>query len=211
MGLFEFYEAHPEQSEIHDQAMRGLSAVHVGAILEAMDFAQEGIIVDVGGGTGELLAAILAANTSLRGVLFDLPHVVAQASHVLADHGVVDRVQVVGGSFFESVPNGGNTYLLKTIIHDWDDARATLILRNCKKAMRPEDKLLIIERQLAELGRPGRPAGPFLLDLEMLVMTPGGRERTRGEYEKLLSDTGFRLTRTVSTSSPISIFEAHAV
>jgi O-methyltransferase domain len=84
-------------------------------------------------------------------------------------------------------------------------------IRNCRKAMRPEDKLLIIERQLPELGQPGRPAGPFLLDLEMLVMTPGGRERTRGEYGKLLSDTGFRLARTVSTNSPIGIFEAYAV
>ena len=210
MGIFEFYAAHPEESEIHDQAMRGVSAAQAAAVLEAMDFAQAGTVVDVGGGTGELLAAILAANPSLRGVLFDLPHVVAQSTRVLTDHGIMDRVQVVGGNFFEDVPKGGDTYLLKTVIHDWDDARAMTILRNCRKAVMPKDELLIIERPLSDLGQPGKPEA-FLIDLEMLLMTPGGRERTRGEYGKLLSDTGFRLARTVSTNSPIGIFEAHAV
>jgi hypothetical protein len=103
------------------------------------------------------------------------------------------------------------TYLLKTVIHDWDDARATAILRNCRKAMPSGGRLLIMERELPEPGQPERSAEAFLLDLEMLVMTPGGRERTGSEFAKLLSDTGFKLTRTIPTSSPISIFEAHPV
>lgn len=119
MGLFDFYAAHPDESEIHDQAMRAISAAQVSAVVSAVDFSQAGLVVDVGGGTGELLAAVLAANPSLRGILYDLPHVVARAQGVFADNGVADRAEAVGGSFFESVPSRGNTYLLKTVIHDW--------------------------------------------------------------------------------------------
>lgn len=210
MGLFDFYAAHPEESEIHDQAMRSLSAAQCAAVLRAMDFSQAGTLVDVGGGTGELLAAILAANPGLSGVLFDLPHVVEHAARVLGDHGVAGRVEVVGGSFFDTVPSNGDTYLLKTIIHDWDDARATAILRNCRKVMTSASKLMIIERALPELGQPGT-AEAFLLDLEMLVMTPGGRERTISEFARLLSDTGLTLVRTVPTGLPVSILEARPV
>jgi O-methyltransferase/methyltransferase family protein len=206
--LFDFYAAHPEESKIHDDAMRAFSASHAAALVDTIKCREGSVVVDVGGGTGELLAAILAANPTLRGVLYDLPHVVARATQVLSDNGVTDRVQVAGGSFFDSVPLNGNTYLLKTVIHDWDDARATVILRNCRSAMKPADKLLVIERELPELGQPGREAGAFLLDLEMLVMTPGGRERTRSEFAKLLSDADLKLLRTVATRSPISIFEA---
>jgi hypothetical protein len=211
MGVFDFYAAHPEQSEIHDQAMRGISAAQVAAVLDALDFSQAGVVVDVGGGTGELLAAILASNPTLRGVLFDLPHVVAHATPVLSAKGVVDRTKVVGGSFFDSVPANGTTYVLKTVIHDWDDARAAIILRNCRKAMPSTAKLLIIERELPEFGDPERSAEAFLVDLEMLVMTPGGRERTRSEFAKLLSEVDFKLVRTLTTTSPISIFEATPV
>jgi hypothetical protein len=211
MSLFDFYAAHPEESEIHDQAMRAISAAQVAAIVGAFDFSQAGVVVDVGGGTGELLAAVLSANSLLRGILFDLPHVVAHARNVFTDHGVMDRAQTVGGSFFESVPSGGRTYLLKTVIHDWDDARATAILANCRRAMTAGGKLLIIERELPEIGERVQAAEPFLLDLEMLVMTPGGRERTSSEFARLLSDTQFKLARIVPTTSPVSIFEADAV
>ena len=115
----------PKNSEIHDQAMRAISATQVAAIVGAFDFSQAGVVIDVGGGTGELLAAVLAANPSLRGILFDLPHVVAHARGIFTDSGVIDRAQTMGGSFFESVSSGGNTYLMKMVIHDWDDARAT--------------------------------------------------------------------------------------
>jgi len=141
MSLFDFYAAHPEESRIHDQSMRATSAAQVAALVGAFDFSQAGVVIDVGGGTGELLAAVLAANSSLRGILFDLPHVVAHARSVFSDHGVLDRQQTMGGSFFESVPAGGNIYLLKTILHSWDDTRATAILANCRRAMPPGGKL----------------------------------------------------------------------
>lgn len=207
-SLFDFYAANPEQSEIHDQAMRGISAAQVSAVLAAMDFSNAGLVIDVGGGTGELLAAILAATPNLRGVLFDLPHVVA---HAVSTHGgspVGDRMQRVVGSFFDTVPSGGDTYLLKAIIHDWDDARAAAILRNCRSVMRVGSRLLLIDRELPEPGQPGRAVEAFLLDLEMLVMTPGGRERTRGEFAKLLAGAGFKLERSVPTRAPVSILEA---
>ena len=208
MGLFDFYAANPEESQIHDQAMRAISAAQVSAVMSVMDFSRAGVVVDVGGGTGELLSAILAANTTLKGILFDLQHVVAHAEAVFADRGVVDRVQFVAGNFLEGVPPGGDTLPLKTVIHDWDDARAATILRNCRKAMTSTSKLLIIERELPEFGQPVQAAEPFLLDLEMLVMSPGGRERTRSEFAKLLSDTQFKLVRVVQTRSPVCVFEA---
>jgi hypothetical protein len=211
MSLFDFYAAHPEESRIHDQSMRATSAAQAAALVGAFDFSQAGVLIDVGGGTGELLAAVLEANSLLRGILFDLPHVVAHAQSVFTDSGVIDRAQTMGGSFFESIPSGGNTYLMKTVIHDWDDARATAILANCRRAMTAGGKLLIIERELPEIGAPGQTAEAFLLDLEMLVMTPGGRERTRSEFARLLSDTQFKLVRIVPTTSPLSIFEADAV
>jgi hypothetical protein len=211
MELFDFYSAHPEVAEIHHKAMRGISSAQTTAVVGAMDFSQSGVVVDVGGGTGELLAAILVAHPGLSGVLFDLPHVVAHALDVLNDNGVTDRVQVVGGTFFDDVPSNGKTYLMKTILHDWDDARATKILKNCRRAMSVTDRLLIIERELPGFGSHNRETEVFFLDLEMLVMTPGGRERTRKEFDNLLSDTGFKLERTISTACPLSIFEATPV
>lgn len=211
ISLFDFYAAHTEESRIHDQAMRATSAAQAAALVGAFDFSQAGVVIDVGGGTGELLAAVLAANSLLRGTLFDLPHVVAHAQSVFIDSGVTDRAQTVGGSFFESIPSGGNIYLMKTVIHDWDDARGTAILANCRRAMTAGSKRLIIERGLPEIGAPGKTAEAFLLDLEMLVMTPGGRERTRSDFAGLLSDTQFKLVRVVPTTSPLSIFEADAV
>lgn len=209
MGLFDFYAAHPEESKLHDQAMRSLSAAQVAAVLDAMDFSQAGTVVDVGGGTGELLAAILARNTALSGILFDLPHVVAHAPPVVGP--VADRLQVASGSFFEGVPAGGDTYLMKAIIHDWDDARAGAILRNCRQAMRPTGMLLLLDRELPEPGQPLASSEMFLLDLEMLVMTPGGRERTRAEFARLLKDAGLELVGARPTRSPLTIFEARPV
>jgi hypothetical protein len=210
LSLFDFYAANPRESEIHDQAMRGISAGQLRAILNAMDFSQAGRLVDVGGGTGELLAAILAATPGLRGVLFDLPHVVAHATQVFKDRGVGERADCVGGSFFDTTPPSGDTYILKTVIHDWDDARATAILRNCRKGISAAGKLLLIERELPEPGQANSPE-PFMLDLEMLVMTPGGRERTRAEFAALLRTCGFEFLSTTPTASTVSIIEARPV
>jgi hypothetical protein len=208
MGLFDFYGEHPEESLIHDQAMRSISAAQVPAVLKAFDFSSAGRIVDVGGGTGELLCAILSANRSLDGTLFDLPHVVENARSVLSEADVLERVHVVGGNFLEGAPPAGDTLLLKTIVHDWDDARAEVILRNCRKAVSSTGRLLMIERELPKVGQHGAAIEPFLLDLEMLVMSPGGRERTRQEFASLLSAAQFELMKVVPTEAPVSIFEA---
>ncbi len=208
MELFDFYKEHPEESLIHDQAMRSISAAQVSAVLKAFDFSTAGHIVDVGGGTGELLSAILATNHSLNGTLFDLPHVVSNAKGVLSEAGVLQRVQLEGGNFLERAPPTGDTLLLKTIIHDWDDSRAQVILRNCRKAISSHGRLLIIERELPKVGQVGTAIEPFLLDLEMLVMSPGGRERTRQQFAKLLSAAQFELMGVLPTDAPVSIFDA---
>jgi hypothetical protein len=121
------------------------------------------------------------------------------------------RCQIVAGDFFESVPSGADAYLIKKVIHDWDDERAARILGNCHKAMAPEAKLLIVENIMPEKSEQGRAADAYLLDLEMLVNTPGGRERTEGEFKAVLAAAGFRLTRTVATTAPVSVIEAHPV
>lgn len=157
-----------------------------------------------------LLAAILAAHPAARGVLFDLPHVVAGAQDLLARQGVAERCRIVEGDFFVSVPEGGDLYLLKHVIHDWDDERAVAILRACRKAMRPEARLQLFECVLPERASEGAPEA-YLLDLEMLVMTPGGRERTAAEFAELLSDAGFALIEIAPTRSPLRVIEARPI
>jgi ubiquinone/menaquinone biosynthesis C-methylase UbiE len=161
-------------------------------------------VVDVGGGHGLLLTTILRAHSSLRGVLFDLPHVAQGATDRLQREGLADRCTVVGGDFFEAIPDGGDAYAMKFIIHDWDDDRATRILRNCRRVMRPGAKLLVIERVLSAADEPD--FGKFS-DLQMLVFAPGGRERTEREFRALYDTAGFELTRVVPTASPLCIIE----
>ena len=206
--LFDFYAAHPEESRIHDDAMRAFSASHAEAILNAIDVREAEVVVDLGGGTGELLAAVLARRPDLRGVLFDLSNVVEHAAQVLGASKVADRCTIIGDSFFERVPEHGDTYLLKQVIHDWDDQRAEAILRTCRRCMPVSARLLIIERKMPEVTESGISPEPFFADLEMLVMTPGGRERTVTEISNLLERAGFRLQRTLSTGSPLWVFEA---
>jgi hypothetical protein len=207
MPLFDFYAAHPEESEINDDAMRAFSAAHADALLKTVEFPEDGVVVDVGGGTGALLAAILAAHPRLYGILYDRPDVVPRARRVLSEGRVADRCAVVGGNFFDGVPRHGSVYILKQIVHDWDDERAGAILRCCRQGMPPGARLLIVERRLPERAEPGPAAEAFLSDLGMLVMT-GGRERTEAEFIELLSSAGFKHRRTLATSSPLWVFEA---
>lgn len=206
--LFEFYAADPAESQIHDDAMRSFSASHAAAIVAAIDLGRARLVIDVGGGTGELLAALLAAHPHARGVIFDLPNVVDHAPRVLAARGVADRCSIAGGSFFEGLPGEGDVYILKHVIHDWDDERAADILRCCRRSMRHDARLLLVERKLPELADGRSPIEVFTTDLEMLVMSPGGRERTEAEFRKLLDETGFEYLRTLQTASPSSVFEA---
>jgi len=204
MSFFEYLDTDPELAQVFNDAMTGASEVAIESAVPAYDFSTSKLIVDVGGGHGALLAAVLRQTPEARGVLFDLPQVVAGAT-VAGE--VAARCDVQGGSFFESVPTGGDTYLLKTVIHDWDDEKSLQILRNVRAAIAPGGKVLLFEMVLPE----GAPAHlGLVLDLEMLVAA-GGYERTRREYAELLSQAGFELQRVIPTTSPLAIVEARAV
>ena len=186
--------------------MGAFASLAHGAIVDSYDFGDVGVVVDVGGGDGTLLRTLLTRHPHLRGVLLDLPPVVERARERLREHGLGDRLETVAGDFFVSVPSGGDLYLLATVVHDWDDARAIEILARVRAALGPNAKVLIAEQVLPEDGRPffGK-----LLDIEMLVLA-GGRERTRGEYEALLDAAGLRLERVVPTRTQTSLIEARA-
>jgi len=207
MNNFEFWGRNAEAGEVHDRGMATLTAYTTAAILDAYDFSRFPSIVDVGGGTGTLLGAILKKHSALRGTLFDLASVIERAPEVLRAAGVLDRCELAAGSFFEGVPSGHDAYLLKWIIHDWDDERAFAILRACHEAMRGRGMLLIVERVLSDRTTPTE-LDHYRADLLMAIATPGGKERTRREFEALLEATGFRLTALVPTRSPMSVIEA---
>jgi hypothetical protein len=190
-GVWKFRAEHPEYGATFDQAMTQLSLGSAEALIRACDFSSFRHIVDVGGGQGLMLAAILRANPQIRGTLFDQPQVVAGAKAVLVEGGVIDRCNVVGGSFFETVPEGADAYLMRVVIHDWEDDAAFAILKVCRRAMVENAKLLLIERLIAPPNE--MPAAKFA-DLNMLV-SPGGRERTREQFSELLTKSGFEVTR----------------
>lgn len=189
--------------------MGAMSAAVAGAVVAAYRFADAARIVDVGGGQGGLLAAILGAAPGSRGVLFDLPEVVATAPAVLGAAGVLERCEIVGGDMFAAVPEGGDLYVLKSVIHDWDDRRAVSVLTNCRRAMDGrEARLLLVERVLPERMEPTPAAQSHALgDLNMLVRT-GGIERTESGFRRLLGEAGLRLLRVLPTASHVSLVEA---
>lgn len=203
-SIWEYRADRPEEERIFDAAMTGQSAVVATAVVEAYDFGRAARVVDVGGGRGLLLAVVLRRHPALRGVLFDQPAVVAGAGEVLSRNGVADRCETVGGSFFEAVPEGGDVYLLKSVIHDWPDEESVAILSVCRRSVPPHGRLLLVEQLLEEGPDPVRTA---FSDLNMLV-GPGGRERTRTEYGTLLAAAGFRLKRALPTGSDSFVLEA---
>jgi O-methyltransferase domain/Dimerisation domain len=206
MGLFEYLRKNAEASAVFNAAMTSLSARSGTGIVERYDFSGLRKVVDVGGGQGFLLATILRANPTMRGVLFDLPDVVAGAGQVLENFAVRDRCEVVGGSFFGALPTGGDAYVLRQIVHDWDDDRALAILLNCRAAMTETGKVLVIEREIAPHHREAMRV--LHIDLEMLVNV-GGMERTEAEYRSLFENAGFRLTTIVPLmdAAGFSVFE----
>lgn len=205
MRPFDYLTQHPDDAREFDEAMTSHSAMANAAIVEAYDFSSFRTIMDIGGGNGGLLAAILGRYPQPRGILFDLPHVIAHAREKgLLPEG---RAEMAGGSFFEHVPGGADAYMFKHIIHDWDPASCHRILQTCRRAMSPGSKLLLLEMVVP----PGnQPSFAKILDLEMLVF-PGGQERTEEEYRSLLAGAGFCLHRIVPTHSPVSIIEADPV
>lgn len=204
MPVFDYFARHPDVAAIFDAAMTSLSGWEAPAIVEAYDFSRFHTLVDVGGGHGRLLLTILKANPKLRGILYDQPHVVEGAHETIGAEGLTRRCEVVEGSFFESVPAGSDGYILKYIIHDWDDEHSIKILRNCRRAMNLGAKLLLVETIIPG---PEKPDIAKIADLEMLVLL-GSRERTKEEYGTLLREAGLRLTRIVPTREALGIIEA---
>jgi hypothetical protein len=202
--FFDYLKAHPRDGEIFNEAMTSLGQGVDAAVVQAYDFSGVRRLVDVGGGHGALISAILQANPELRGTLFDLPHVVDGAIRTLNAAGVADRCEIVGGDFFESVPTGGDAYVLKWIVHDWDHDRAVRILRNCRRAMTPTSRLLLIETVIPS---PDEPHAGKIMDFVMLLGL-GGQERTAQQYASLLRDAGCELTTVVPTASAMSVVEA---
>ena len=203
-SVFEWYQRHPERGAIFDAAMGDNSRAAIAALLPAYDFGGIHQLVDVGGGQGLLLKAVLTANGHLRGTLFDQTQVVAGAE-VPAE--LATRLELRGGDFFAEMPAGADAYLLKHILHDWGDDACRTILGRIREAMAPGGRVLIVEQVIP----PGNDPFPGkLLDLNMLVMTEGGRERTPADYNQLLQSAGLRLSRIVPTASPLSVVEAVA-
>lgn len=190
--------AHPEEGAIFDAAMTDIMRRANAHLLAAYDFGRFATVVDVGGGRGAFLGAVLEANPEMRGILLDQAHVVEGAV-------VGDRCEVVGGSFFDAVPEGADAYLLKAVLHDWDDDEALRILARCRAAIPDHGALLVVER---ELGAPNENADAKFSDLNMLISL-GGRERTREEFADLLARGGFALQSTTPSAIGLSILEAH--
>jgi hypothetical protein len=207
MGLFKYLETYPGMAQLFSETMVGFHGREPPAVAEAYDFSGIETLVDVGGASGNMLGNILSRHPDLRGVLYDLPHVVTGAAPLLESFGVLDRVDVASGSFFDSVPAGGDAYLLSHIIHDWDEQEIATILGKVRRAMKPDGRLLIVEMVL-----PGgdEPHLGKMLDM-MMLLVPGGEERTPSEYATLLARSGFRLERVVPTASAVSVVDARPV
>jgi len=204
MPIFDWLGKHPEEASLFSETMVSFHGAEPAAVAAAFDFSGMNTVVDVGGATGNLLAAILNKYAKPRGILYDLPHVVRDAPVLLRARGVADRVTIQSGSFFDGVPSNGDAYLLSHIIHDWSEEQCLTILGHCRRAMGPTSRILIIEMVLPaeNAPHPGK-----MLDMMMLV-GPGGQERSEPEYRTLLGKAGLRLTRVVPTNSPVSLVEA---
>lgn len=200
--LFQYLQSSRAAGDTFDSAMNDFTRQAALACILAYDFSGVELAVDVGGGRGALISAILRSYPSMTGILFDLPDVIQRTGQTV-ETAIEARYETIAGDFFESVPEAADAYLIKNVLHDWDDASAVKILQNCRRAVKGPAKLLVIEMVLQE-----QPTEPFgnLLDLNMLVMS-GGRERTEAEYRKLFEEAGFRLTGITATMAPVSVIE----
>lgn len=204
MSMFDWLSKNPKDASLFGDAMSTFSGTEVALILEAYDFSRFRCVVDVGGGHGMLLTSILDTNLATTGILFDMPDVVARTKSELQTTGFAERCKVIGGSFFDNVPSGGDLYLLKHVLHDWDDEKASQILKRIAEAMHPGAHLLVMEQGITP---PGIPGPGKLMDISMMALSEGGMERTAEEHAKLLEGAGIQFTRTIHTPGPISIFE----
>ena len=200
--IFDWLSHEPEAASIFNDAMIGIHGGEPPAVAAAYPFA--GTVIDVGGGSGNMIVNVLRQHPQARGVVYDLPHVVVEAQRRLEAEGLSDRARVEGGSFFDGVPAGGDLYILSHIIHDWDEARCVGILNHCRTSKAVGGKVLIVEMVVPP---PNVPHPAKMLDIVMLAV-PGGQERTEDEYRELLAKAGLRLTRVLPTASPVSVIEA---
>ncbi|MBX3185485.1 MAG: hypothetical protein KF819_00665 [Labilithrix sp.] len=205
--VWDWFDEHPDERENFAHAMMTMTLVDAPGIAATYPFDEVARLCDVGGGRGTLLSEILLHHPHLRAVLCDARGVLDSAEEFLKQRGVRDRVELVPGSFFDAVPKGCDAYVLKNVLHDWDDERCVSILENCRAAMRPGDKVLVVEALVEE------ETDDFgaLADMQMMIVCSDGRERGRAEYERLLEKAGFRLARVLEAPTPIAIIEGVAV
>jgi orsellinic acid C2-O-methyltransferase len=207
MSIFEFVAKHPDLAQGFDAAMSERTAAFAPSVAARWDFSGMRSIADIGGGKGTLLAAILSAHSHLRGVLFERPQAAADATEVLRSANLADRCEIVAGDFFAGVPDGADAYILANVLHDWDDEKAVDILANCRRAMRGDGRVLIVERLIPD--DPADAVPVLLSDLNMLIFT-GGQERTNAEYAQLLTNAGLRFGQVQPVASPYGIIEGLA-
>ena len=206
--IYDYLKDHPDSYTIFDKSMSDLSSLGLVPILQSYSFSGLSSLADIGGGEGFMLAHILISNPTLKGILFDVPPAIAKAEETFQQYNISDRVEKVEGDFMESVPEGADGYLLKNILHNWDDTHAIHLLSNIRKAMPNHAKVIIIEMIVP---KGNRPSASKLIDVQMLASMPGGKERTRLEFETILNDAGLALSNVYSTIAPISIIEAHRI
>lgn len=207
IDVWAYRARHPATGKIFDEAMGNFIAIFNAAVLASYPFSTFDKVVDVGGGNGSFIVALLQANPAMKGVIFDLPHAAEKAKQRIAETGLAGRCEVVAGDAFAAAPGGGDAYVLSRVIHDWNDERAIAILRNCRRAMHGKSKLLLVERVLPErVENTAAVRSLVISDLQMMVMN-GGRERTETDYRALFACAGFTLTRVVPTDSEMNVIE----
>ncbi len=206
-NAFELMAQDPERVQLFNDAMVAYTRRVTPAVIAAYDFSAIKYLIDVGGGHGQLISGILKANPAMRGAIYDLPRCAGGAKKLLAEAGVANRCEFIAGNFFDSVPSGADGLIMKSIIHDWNDERSVAILRNCRQALPPSGRLLLVERVMPEVAE----AKPEHRDLALgdlnMLRGPGGSERTESEYRELLAKGGFKMTRVVP-AGPMSVIEA---
>jgi hypothetical protein len=203
VDIWKYFQQNPDDAAVFNDSMSGVTAAANEAIMSLYDFSRFNKVVDVGGGHGGLITSILKTNPEVKAVLFDAPQVIEGARPRIESAGLADRCETVAGDFFQSVPAGGDAYVMKWIIHDWDDERAIRILKNCRSRMPQDGRLILVDCVVPE---GDEPHFSKFIDLNMLVMT-GGKERTAKEFEELLAAAGFKLLRVIPTELPTSILE----
>ena len=203
-GIYDYLSEHPDESELFTRSMSNLSELSIAPILSAYDFSKFGILADIGGGEGLLLSAILHKYPRLKGILFDRKESITRAESIFIKFGVKDKIKTIQGDFFESAPGGADVYLLKNILHNWNDRDCVRILNNIMKVLPGEGKILIIEMVVSENNKP---SFSKLIDIQMMVSMKGGKERTRKEYDTILTNAGLKINKVIPTIAPISIIE----